>query len=106
MLFLFQKYCYLHKLKKYNIILPHEKSDYKHERDFYSSIDIMKKEVSYSSIGLGIELAFAYDSHVPLYLFYKSGKSYSKSLEVLTKNIIEYKSKDDLLDKIKEVIKE
>ena len=92
------------ELKKEKIILPHETEDSNNKRVFYDNIDLLIAEVSAPSIGLGIELGFAYDSNIPIYCLYEKGKKYSKSLEVITKNIIEYKSSEDFIKIIKSII--
>jgi hypothetical protein len=88
----------------YEIILPHENSNYHHNRDFYNDIDLLIAECSYSSIGLGIELGFAYDSKKRIYCIHQKDKKVSDSIKVITNNIIEYNSIDEMINIIKEII--
>ena len=91
-------------LKRYDVVLPHEEKNYIHTRDYYNSFSLAICEVSYPSVGLGIELGFLYDSNIPIYCFYKKDSNYSKSIMAVTKNIIEYTDSNDLVNKIKETI--
>lgn len=92
------------RLSNYNIILPHEKKNIKNNRNFYRHIDLFIGEISYPSTGLGIELAFAYDSKIPIYCLVEKGKKYSQSVEVVTSNIITYNDTEDFLNKIINII--
>lgn len=92
------------KLKKHYIVLPHEDENYLHDRAYYNNFDIAICEVSYPSTGLGIELAFLFDSSIPIYCLYKKNSNYSKAVLAVTKNIIEYNDKKDLVEKIKDIV--
>ncbi len=93
------------ELRKHEIVLPHENENNNNSRDYYNSFDLAICEVSYPSVGLGIEMGFFYDSKVPIYCLYEKGTNYSKSIEVVSNNIIEYDGINDFILKIKEIIK-
>lgn len=87
------------------LIFPHKNnSNILFGRDFYKSLDLFIAEVSYSAIGLGIELGYARDDNVPVYCFYKKGTKPSSSLKSVTDNIIEYESLEDLVNKIEKIV--
>ncbi len=90
--------------KEHEVILPHESDNYKHERDFYKSIDLVIAEVSFPSTGLGIELGFLYDDNKPIYCIHRSDKKVSGSINAVTKNIYEYSNIDEMIDLIKRIV--
>ena len=66
---------------EYELILPHEKCESSsNDRKFYKDIDVFIAECSEPTIGLGIELGWAYDDHKNIYCIYKSGKRISNSI--------------------------
>ena len=83
------------------ITLPHMEKDNMHNRNYYEDFDFVIAEVSNASTGMGIELGFFYDEKVPIYCIYRG--HYSKSVEAITKNIMEY---DNIIYIIKKIIKE
>ena len=44
--------------------------NYKHDRDFIKSIDLVIAEVSFPSTRLGVELGFLYDDNKSIYYIY------------------------------------
>ena len=86
------------------IILPHDNDKYQHDRSFYKDIDLVIAEVSYPSIGLGIELGFLYDDNKPIYCMHKTDKKVSGSINVITNNIYEYSNIEEMLRIIQEII--
>ncbi len=95
------------ELQKYDILLPHEKtSNSSNPREFYKDLSVMIAEVSVPATGMGIELGWAYDDGVPIYCIYQKNSKVSGSLKCLTSHFIEYTSEEDLLDIIKNIIKE
>lgn len=94
-------------LKKYDIILPHEESSVSYNtREFYKELNVVIAEVSFPGTGLGIELGWIYDDGVPIYCVYQKDKKVSSSLKCLTSNFIAYESEKELVDIIKNIIKE
>ena len=92
------------ELKKYEVILPHEISDFSsNTRDFYKDIDLLIAECSYPSTGLGIELGWAFDDNTPVYCIHKKGTKVSGSIYAITQNIFEYKDIDEMLEIIEKI---
>lgn len=92
-------------LQNETLIFPHKDStSNKHERDFYTNLDLFIAEVSYRATGLGIELGWASDDNIPIYCFYKTGTKPNSSLRTITDHIIEYNSSEDLSNKIEQIV--
>ena len=89
--------------KQHEFILPHDGNNYKHERDFYKSIDLVIAEVSYPSTGLGIELGFLYDDNKPIYCIHRSDKKISSSISVVASNINVYSNLDEMTEIVKKI---
>ena len=89
--------------KQHEFILPHDDNNYKHERDFYKSIDLVIAEVSYPSTGLGIELGFLYDDNKPIYCIHQSDKKISSSISVVASNINVYSNLNEMIEIVKEI---
>jgi len=89
------------------LILPHETSDKQFDSKSFieSDCDLIIAEVSEPSIGLGIELGWANMYNKPVVCFYKVGSQVSESIRMVTNQIFEYSDGEDLIKKIKEVIK-
>lgn len=93
------------ELKDEEIILPHEESaNSANSRDFYTTIDLFFAEISEKATGLGIELGFAYDDGVEIHCLCQKGKKISNSVRVLTDNIYEYETIEDMMIIIKKII--
>jgi hypothetical protein len=94
--------------KVHEIIMPHENSD-----DLFNSKDFLKKdskniivaEISYPSIGLGIELGWANALGNKIICIHKKEAKLSNSVKAVTKNIIVYEKVDDLIEKLNETLK-
>ena len=88
---------------KHEIILPHEfyqeASDFV-TKDIIKTCDVMIAEVSFPSTGLGIELGRAESFGCPIICIYRKGSKISGSLKVVCKNFVEYKDKNDLIEKL------
>ena len=91
--------------EKHELILPHEiKNITTNTRDFYKTIDIMIAECSHPSIGLGIELGWAFDDKKPLFILIKDGNKPSSSLFTIAKDITFYKDTKEMIEIIKDII--
>ncbi len=89
----------------HEFILPQEN---KHEvitRELIKDCDIVLAEVSYPSTGQGIELGWASMLNVPIACIYKEGLKYSPALRYITDIFIDYKSPNDMIEKITEILK-
>ncbi len=92
-------------IKGDEIFLPHEENvSIANSREFYKSMDIIIAECSYSSVGLGIELGWAYDDQKTIYCIYKKDKKISNSITAVTNNIIEYIDEEDMIKTIEKII--
>ena len=89
--------------KQHEFILPHDSDNYKHDRDFYKSIDLVIAEVSYPSTGLGIELGFLYDDNKKIYCIHRSDKKISSSISVVASNINVYSNLDEMAEIVKKL---
>ncbi len=95
------------ELNNENIILPHEEGYVGNiTREFYSDIDIFIAEVSHKSTGLGIELGWVYDDKIPIYCIHKKGIKISSSLKIVTDKFYEYDTNEELINVIKNILKE
>ena len=91
--------------KKYELILPHEKSsNSSNTREFYKDIDIFIAEISKPGIGLGIELGWVFDDNIPIYCIYKSGYKVSRSVYSVTNNVYEYNDTVEMLAIIEKIV--
>ncbi len=94
-------------LKQFEIILPHEYSDKNsNTRDFYKTIDIFIADVSSPATGLGIELGWAFDDKKEIICIHKENSKVSGSISAVTNRIISYKDTKDMVEIIKQIIKE
>lgn len=92
-------------LKKETLLFPHQNDNSnQNERSFYSNLDLFIAEVSYPATGMGIELGFASDDHIPIYCFYKKGTKPSSSLKCITNAILEYTTPEELADKVAQIV--
>jgi len=91
---------------EHDFILPHEDSDKPfNSKDFLrDKCDLVIAEVSYCSIGLGIELGWANVFEVPILCVSRKGSKLSGSLKVLTKDFIEYSDSEELIVKLKKFL--
>ncbi len=93
--------------KEHAFIFPHEKTDelFNSKEFFQNGCDLVIAEVSYPSIGLGIELGWANMMKIPIISLYKKGFKISESLHFVSDKVLEYSSTNDLLEKIRETIR-
>ena len=79
----------------FNFIFPEELKV--NSKDIIKSCDIFFCEISNVSFGVGIETGWADAFNKPIYCFYKEGVKISSAFSYLTDKIFAYKSTDDLL---------
>lgn len=89
---------------EHEILFPHETDEFFNSKDRIKNSDLMIAEVSYPATGLGIELGWAEMLKTPVLCVYKKGYKISGSLKVVTKDFIEYKNVEDLVEKIAKFI--
>ncbi len=85
---------------EHKIFLPHEKGKNFVTKDIIQTSELMIAEVSYPSIGLGIELGWANSLDCPIICIYQKDKIISSSLKAVCNNFIEYTDKNDMIEQI------
>jgi hypothetical protein len=92
-------------LRGHDVILPHDKAMAPtNSKELIRSCDLLIAEVSYPSIGLGIELGWAENANVKVICLHKTEAKISSSLPLLFANIFTYSSLPEMLEKIKPFI--
>lgn len=83
----------------HNVVLPHLKSDGPYDsKGFLETCDAMVAEVSYPSLGLGIEIGWASAKKVPVLAFHKEGSFPSASLKMVPSRIFSYQNGEELAE--------
>ena len=87
-------------------IFPHETDDtvVKSEESL-REVDIFLAEVCTAGTGLGIEIGFAHMYKKRIVCIYKSGSQISSSLKYVSEEFIEYSDEDDMIEKLKNILK-
>ena len=81
----------LKKLKEFELILPHEKSEKpKSSKNVIKTCSALIAEVSYPSLGVGIEIGWADSFGIPIIFIFKKGSKISSSLKIISNKFIEY----------------
>lgn len=89
----------------HEVTLPHEDSSKQfNSKEYLKECDLVLAEVSYPSVGQGIELGWANLYKVPIVCFYKAGTKYSGALNVVSRDFIEYLDGIDLTEKLKKYL--
>ena len=89
----------------HEITLPHEDSSNQfNSKEYLKQCDLVLAEVSYPSVGQGIELGWANLYEVPIVCYYKRGSKYSGALNVVSKDFIEYSDAIELTEKLKKYL--
>lgn len=89
-----------HLHNKYFFVFPHDESgeQYNSKNLFGTkSCDAVIAESSYPSTGMGIELGWAYQHKIPILCIHKKGIKPSSALKVITENIKEYSSPEEMI---------
>jgi len=84
--------------RAHELIFPHEDDVFMDTKEIIATSDLVVAEVSYPSTGLGIELGWADSIGIPVLAVYKSGAAVSRSLTVITHDVISYDSGDKLIE--------
>ncbi len=90
------------------LVLPHEDSSAQFaSRDFFASgkCTLVIAEVSYASLGLGIELGWASEKGIPIIALYQEGTKPSGAIYAVTDQVIIYLDTEDLQSIVRELIK-
>jgi len=96
-----------HLNNEFEFILPHEQSDTLFSsKDFLKNeCDIIVVEASYPKLGVGIEVGWADAYEIPIIAMYKKDFKLSPSIQSLSKEIIEYSSKEEMISKLGSALK-
>ena len=109
-------YDYINKIyepiKKSNLsqlndfFFPHEdKNKIINTKEIISSYDLIIAEVSLQSTGQGIELGIADCAGIPILCVYEKNAKISSALKFVTDKFIEYENAEDMINKIRDFIK-
>ena len=92
-------------LYKNNIFFfPHDNNDIINTKDIIKTFDLIIADISFPSVGQGIELGWADYTNTPILCIYKKGKEISSSLKFITNLFIEYNDEKDMIKKLEEYI--
>ena len=89
---------------QYKITLPHEADEFINTKEIIRKSNLVVAEVSYPSTGQGIELGWADSFHIPIVCLYREGTKPSGSLRAVTKTIVPYSDRADLISKIEDFL--
>lgn len=86
----------------HKFVLPHEKSSvpFDSKSYFQNKCDLVIAEVSFPSIGLGIELGWANIYSVPIMSIFRSGAKVSNSVKGISVKLLEYTDTDNLINQL------
>jgi len=88
-----------------DIFLPHEKGGKLLDtKQIIKESELILAEVSYPSTGQGIELGWANTFDIPIVCIYRDGTKPSSALRIVSHNLINYSSADELVHKLRKVI--
>ncbi len=86
-------------------IFPHQSPNIlANSKENIRTSDFLLAEVSYPATGLGIEMGWADSFGVPILAVYQAGKIPSKSITILTENVTEYTSSEQLINIVRKFI--
>ena len=85
---------------KYNFAANEEKEMMKVAFEEIDSADILIAELSTKSIGVGIEIGYAFAKHKPIFYLRKKGAEYSTTAAGCSSFVIEYENELDLLEQV------
>jgi hypothetical protein len=88
---------------KYIFILPHEESEGLFDsRSLFinKGCDLVLADVSFPATGVGIELGWANISNIRVICIHKKDSKLASSLQIITKDFIEYENTQDLISKL------
>ncbi len=89
---------------KYNFKPNQEQEMMKTAFNEIDNSDLLIAELTTKSIGVGIEIGYAYATKKPVIYLRKKGSEYSTTAAGSSKYIIEYKNEFDLLNSIEKIL--
>ncbi len=90
---------------EHSFLLPQEKGEEGVTKELIQNADLVFAEVSYPSVGQGIELGWANIFNTPIVCFHMESTKPSNSLKYVTKELISYSDEKDLIDKLTDFLK-
>ncbi|MFH1977987.1 MAG: hypothetical protein ABIJ92_01530 [Candidatus Aenigmatarchaeota archaeon] len=87
---------------KHEFVFPHDNENNLSSKDIIKNCNLIIADVSYPSIGVGVELGWAESFGIKIICIFKRGSRPSKSLRNLTLHFIEYSDTDHLINELKE----
>ena len=93
--------------RKYAIFYPHDSENINTKsKSIIAESDYVLAEVTYPSTGQGIELGWAEAQSVPIICIYRKGADYSKSLNFVSDDFVQYENTDELVIKLEKIFSE
>ncbi len=89
---------------QYHFKMNEEKEMMKVAFEEIDNSDFLIAELTKKSIGVGIEIGYAYARKKPIFYLRRKGAEYSTTTSGCSKFIIEYENKIDLVEKIENVL--
>lgn len=88
--------------KEHVIFFPHDSENVNTKsKDIIITSNYVLAEVSYPSTGQGIELGWADASNVPIICFYRKGTKISSSIDFVSRELFEYSSNEEMIQRLK-----
>jgi hypothetical protein len=85
---------------EHEFFLPHENGRSVNTKEIIKESDLILAEVSFPSIGQGIEVGWAEILNVPILCMYKETVKFSGSLKHVTNKFISYTNEEDFITKL------
>ncbi len=89
----------------YNFNANQEKEMMKTAFQEIDNSDFLIAEVTTKSIGVGIEIGYAFAKNKPVVYLFKKGSEYSKTAFGCSNSVIEYRNEYDLIDSMEKLLK-
>ncbi|HAU28753.1 MAG TPA: hypothetical protein DCW68_01400 [Rhodospirillaceae bacterium] len=87
----------LAKATGHTFIFPHEQEDaVQNSQDIIRSCDLVVAEVSFPSIGMGIEIGWAHAYGKPIVAIFRQNANLSSSLHIITNDIHSYADPEEI----------
>lgn len=85
---------------EHEFFLPHEDKKLGDTKEIIKNSDLVLAEVSFPSIGQGIELGWANMLNIPIFCISKENTNISGSLKFITDKFFTYQNREDFIAKI------
>lgn len=89
--------------EQHDITLPHSSSgNDKHSKETIQESDLVVADISYPSLGEGIEMGWAEAYGTPIVCIYREGSTPSATVRHICDSLLEYSDTDDMICKLRE----